>query len=65
MNKKIIIENWTDHPIENLLSCISTAMREKRSYYNLNKVLIFEFDDFMVQYEKKKNSDKWIIYKKE
>jgi len=64
MNEKIMIENWTDEPLENLLSYISTSIKIKKSEYNENKILGLGFENFVVQYQKMKNFDKWIIRKK-
>jgi len=61
--KKIMIENWTDEPLENLLDYISTSIKIKKSKYNSNKILGLGFEKFMVQYQKMKNFDKWIIRK--
>jgi len=64
MTEKIIIENWTNEPLDNLLGYISTSEKEKRMNHSSSKNLIFKFEHFMVQYEKKKSFDKWIIYKR-
>ena len=65
MNEKIIIENWTDEPLDNLLGYINTAEEEKRINHSSSKILVFKFENFMVQYEKKKSFDKYTIYKRQ
>ncbi|HBD95730.1 MAG TPA: hypothetical protein DC057_16290 [Spirochaetia bacterium] len=62
--EKIIIENWTNEPLEFLLNYISTSIKEKRMHHSSNKELILVFDEFITIYKKNKKSDKWIIRKK-
>ena len=64
MNEKIIIKNWTDEPLENLLGYIARSMKEKKLYYNSNEYLILNFEKITVIYGKNKKSDVWIIQKK-
>jgi len=61
--EKIRIENWTSEPVEDIIWYITNSMKVKKSAYDSNKILILNFEKYMVQYEKKKNFDKWIIYK--
>ena len=61
MTEKIIIENWTNEPLEFLLNYISTSIKEKRMYHDSSKELILAFEEFTTVYKKNKKSDKWII----